>query len=463
MAITSPNIYVRSTDGSDVSDGGTFADAKASIAGAAAIDTTTDKRIWLSNAHAESLAAAQAWSFAGTVADPTWVVAVSDTSEPPTTLSTASASTTGANAITITGNVYFYGVTINNSNSPNNANLNIAQGTGVRQTFENCAINLRATNASNRIVLGAASQAPQICHLLNTNISFGAVGQGFAGSGGNLLWEGGAVSGGTAPTTALFRNGNSANRVSFVCNVSGVDLSGIGSSCAIFEAGTNATHGVVRNCKLPASWTGALITGTLLPDDRCEMYNCDNSDTNYRVYIQDYAGSIIEETAVYNDAGVDTTGIESTNADIAGFSWKMVSSANAEFPHQRLASPEIVKWNETVTGTLTATVEIVHNSQGAGTAGALLDNEIWLEVMCMDPGGTPIGKWQSDRCANLNLNSNAADQSSSGASWTGDSAGWDTQKLSVSFTPKEKGYVHARVCLAKASATVYVDPLLTIT
>jgi hypothetical protein len=185
------------------------------------------------------------------------------------------------------------------------------------------------------------------------------------------------------------------------------------------------------------------------------MYNCDSSDTNYRLWIAQQFGVITSDTAIYNDAGAD-------DGSAQGFSWKMVSTADAEFPHQVLTSDEIVKWNETTTGTLTATVEIVHDSQGSGTNGALRDDEIWLEVMCMDPGGTPIGKWQSDMCANLNLNSNAADQASSSATWTGDSSGWDTQKLSVSFTPKEKGYVHARVHLAKASATVYVDPLLTI-
>jgi hypothetical protein len=88
---------------------------------------------------------------------------------------------------------------------------------------------------------------------------------------------------------------------------------------------------------------------------------------------------------------------------------------------------------------------------------------IWLEVMCLDPGGTPVGKWQSDRCANLNLNSNAADQASSIETWT--TPGLATpvkQKLSVTFTPQEKGFIYAVINLAKASATVYVDPKLTV-
>jgi hypothetical protein len=36
------------------------------------------------------------------------------------------------------------------------------------------------------------------------------------------------------------------------------------------------------------------------------------------------------------------------------------------------------------------------------------------------------------------------------------------QKLSVTFTPQEKGVIHATIRVAKASYTVYVDPLLQV-
>ena len=39
----------------------------------------------------------------------------------------------------------------------------------------------------------------------------------------------------------------------------------------------------------------------------------------------------------------------------------------------------------------------------------------------------------------------------------------NTQKLSVTITPQEAGYMQAKVYLAKASKTVYVDPKLTVT
>ena len=36
------------------------------------------------------------------------------------------------------------------------------------------------------------------------------------------------------------------------------------------------------------------------------------------------------------------------------------------------------------------------------------------------------------------------------------------QKLSVTFTPQQIGTIKCRVCLAKTSKTVYVDPIATL-
>lgn len=457
--MASPHLYVRSTDGSDADNGTTWALAKASVAGAAAIDSTTDKRIWVSDNHAESNAATQTWTLAGTAADPTWVVCVDDASnpEPPIGIaSTATCTTTGAFGFAINGNCYLNGLTLNCGSGAVTASIAFnALAALVQQTIENCTLNIVATGATAGITINAASNLnPPKTVFLDTDVTFSAATQGIAIPMGHFTWNGGAILAGPDLTSGLLGPGSSGEYIKV--DINGVDLTEVGVTGFIVKKTSSSILNItLRNCKIPAFTTGGLYTGTLQYTDRIEMYNCDSADTNYRLWIADYLGVISSNTSIYNDAGAD-------DGSAQGFSWEMVSTANAEFPHQVLVSPEIVKWNETTTGTLTATVEIVHNSQGSGTNGALRDDEIWLEVMCMDPGGTPVGKWQSDMCANLNLNSDAADQASSSAAWTGDSAGWDTQKLVVSFTPKEKGYVHARVVLAKASATVYVDPLLTI-
>jgi hypothetical protein len=455
--MASPHLYVRSTDGNDADNGTTWALAKATIAGAAAIDSTTDKRIWVSDNHAESNATAQTWAFAGTLADPTWVVCVDDTANPDppiATASTATCTTTGASSINIAGSCYIYGLTLNVGSGAVNATITFSTP-AVRQTLEKCTLNIVATGSAGGIHIGStANSNPGTIDFFDVNITFGNAAQSLRIPHGYFLWEGGSLLTGPDLTSGLLVPNSPGEHSRTV--VSGVDLMEVGVTGFLVGKTSNCAIDItLRNCKIPAFTTGGLYTGTLQPGDRIEMYNCDSADTNYRLWIADCFGVISSNTSIYNDAGAD-------DGSAQGFSWEMVSTANTEFPHQVLVSPEIVKWNETTAGTLTATVEIVHNSQGSGTDGALRDDEIWLEVMCMDPGGTPIGKWQSDRCANLSLNSSAADQASSSAAWTGDSAGWDTQKLVVSFTPKEKGYVHARVVLANASATVYVDPLLTI-
>lgn len=461
--MASPNLYVRSTDGVDTDNGTTWALAKETVAGAAAIDSTTDNRIWVSSSHNESKAASQVWAFAGTLALPTWIVAVNDTGspDPPTAIATTAVCTaTGTSFFTITGNVYVYGITINAGSG--SVNVNITQDNGstipnARQTYEECNFQLVATGTNSNIMIGAAANVyPSLIVWRNCGVKFANASQKIGLNLGELIWEGGSVISGTAITGGLITPNSSGEYGK--ATVSGVDLTNLGVASFLVSTAAGGTCDIVfRNCKVPAWTTGGLVTGTINARDRVEMYNCDSADTNYRVWIVDYTGTIVESVLVYNDAGVD-------DGSAQGFSWAMTTTANAEFPHKALRSPEIVKWNDTTTGTLTATVEIVHDG-----ATALTDAEIWLEVMCLDPGGTPLGKWQSDRCANLNLNSNAAAQASSTATWTGDtgtgpngSATWNQRKLVVSFTPKEKGYVHARVMLAKASSTVYVDPLLTI-
>jgi hypothetical protein len=230
-----------------------------------------------------------------------------------------------------------------------------------------------------------------------------------------------------------------------------MDLSNLSSTFNVVSF-TGGGLVVLRHCKLPGSWTGSLVSGTISADDRVEMYNCDSGDTNYTLWIEDLLGTIKHDTGVYNDAGATdgTTRI----------SWKMVSSANAEYPLNILRSPEIVQWNDTTGSSKTVTVEIVHNSQGSGANGVLNNDEIWLEVQYLGTSGVPLGSFITD--CKADVLATAAAQDTSSASWTGDSAGWDTQKLSVTFTPQEKGFIHAVVCLAKASATVYVDPLLTV-
>jgi hypothetical protein len=229
-----------------------------------------------------------------------------------------------------------------------------------------------------------------------------------------------------------------------------VDFSNFNAAVDLFTASIYSGFFVARNCQMPSSWTGTLLNESVIttPYARAEMWNCDGADTNYRTEIQDVAGALYSETTLVKTGGASdgTTTI----------SWKIISAANAEPSTPKFYSPEIVKKNVTTGSSITVTVDILHDS-----ATNLQDDEVWLEVMYLGTSGVPLGSYVDD--AYSNILATPADQSSSAATWT--TTGMsdpNTQKLSVTFTPQEVGYIHARVIVTKPSYTLYVDPELQI-
>jgi hypothetical protein len=179
-----------------------------------------------------------------------------------------------------------------------------------------------------------------------------------------------------------------------------------------------------------------------------ELFNSDSTDTNYRLEKKTQFGTITHETTIVGGAGAT----DGTTA----ISWKMVSNADAEWNHQTLDSPEIVRWNETTGSAITVTVDILHDS-----ATNLTDKGIWLGVQYLGTSGFPLGSFVSDAAANYLAS--AADQASSSATWTTTGmSNPNKQKLSVTFTPQEKGFIHGVVKMALASKTAYVDPVLQV-
>lgn len=179
------------------------------------------------------------------------------------------------------------------------------------------------------------------------------------------------------------------------------------------------------------------------------MHNCDNADTNYRIWQEGYAGSVRSETTLVRTGG---SGDGTTT-----LSWKMATSANAEYPLILLESGEIhSEWIDTVGAAKTVTVEILHDS-----TTNLKDDEIWLDVQYLGTAGFPLGSFAND--AKADVFATAADQTTSTVAWTTTGlTNPNKQKLSVTFTPQEKGVAICRVMMAKASYTVYVDPLATV-
>lgn len=451
------NIYVSSVDGSDADNGSTWALAKATLTGALAIATNADT-IWLDPSHAESTAGAV------TLTCPSSqglriLCADARTSEPPTGLATSASVAVGAASagMTFAGFAYIYGVQFlgGTGNSSSSLVSILPNATPGGLVFDNSVLQVRTANASARLELGqnAGSTDDNLyIALLNCTVKFGATGQTISVKHGQINIKGLTLDGaGSIPTTLFSLAGGT--HPSIVVEAS--DLSGRAFTNLLNVGAASPASLLVRNCKIPASMVVTTGTHPGIGGPIVRMHNCDDGSTNYRIAEASWAGSVVSDTSVYNDAGAD-------DGSGQGFSWKMTTNANALFPFALLESPEFVQWNTATGSSKTVTVEIVHDG-----ATAFKDNEVWLEVQYLSATGAPLGAVVTDRMANVL--STAAAQATSTATWTGDtgtgpngSSTWNTLKLECSFTPQKAGYIHAKVVMAVPSKTVYVDPLITV-
>ena len=414
--------------------------------------TNAGDTIYFGAGHTETQASAIIFNWPGTRLDPNHVICVNDTGDPasPTTLaSTAAVQTTGANNITLASSgdgVCFNGIKFQAGDST--ANASIASGGASVSSYivlENCLLEIRGTSASAGITPGANAGATMV--LVNTPVKFSAAGHGIKlNTGTNWTWlnTASAVQG-TAPTTLFPTSGGGVSNV----RVSGVDLSAVtGSLVSVANTGMQADF-LFSRCKLGAGV--AMTTGTHagLGAANIRLINCDSGATNTNAHLDSALGTVDEELTI-----VRTGGASDGTTPLA---WKMVSLATLPRFSFPLASFPIVAWNDTTGSAKTLTVEIVHDS-----VTNLTDAEAWVEVEYLGTAGFPISSFVNDAAASILAT--PADQAASGVTWTTTGlTNPNKQKLSVSFTPQLKGPVSAIVYLGKASKTIYLDPLATIT
>jgi len=433
------NVYVRSTDGSNTDNGSTWALAKATLVGSDGVDAAGDT-IWFSQSHAESTGSNVVVVLAGTLANPQRLLCGNDGAEPPTALATTGVITTTSNGgIALSGNFYCYGLSFKCGSGNNIASINLGNGASNWQRYENCDFWLVNTQGSSAINMGTANQSRT--EFVNCNIKLASVAQGLSFNG-DCNWNGGAVvTGSSSPTTTAMIKAYGANGGRVL--IENVDFSNFTSGTHLSVEPTTRFSVVFRRCKLPGSWSGNLVNTTMTLPGRISMYNCDSGNTNYKLWIEDYAGQIKSETTL-----VMTNGASDGTRQ---FSWKMTGNANTSHL-VRLASDPMVVWCDTTGSARTVTVDLLHDS-----ATNLADGEVWLEVEYLGNASYPIGSHVTDFKADVLAT--AADQTSSSATWT--TTGMtnpNTQKLSVTLTPQQKGFFHCRVILAKASKTIYVNP-----
>jgi hypothetical protein len=436
-------------------DGSSWTDAYTNLAAAISGKSHSD-RIFIANDHNHSYgAASQTLSFpSGAPSSGTCfqIICVDRAgSVPPVaadvTTGAVERCTSGSVTLRLEGHAYIEGVEFrtNDGGNDNGASLALlisANAPGALY-FKNCILrHAGGTSNSGSIIFGVshAQSRESLIVMDNTNVQFNSVNQTWT-IGGRVIWKGGSLLG-TAPTNMLrVRIGQHCHLTAY-----GVDLSlaGSGKNLSLVSTGANGLMEFI-NCKLGASVTPVSGSSNGPGGVRVDFVNCDDADTNHRFARHMWGGSIVQESTIVKSSGAS----DGTTA----LSFKAVSNSNAGIAFPLLAA-EIFGWIDS-TGSKTFTVEIVTDNV------TLNDDEIWLEVEYLGTSGVPMSVIGNDRRATVLTT--AAAQASSSVTWTTTGLGTPTkQKLEVTGTVNEKGPFVARVYLAKASTTVYIDPLVTV-
>ena len=399
---------------------------------------------YVSSAHAATEAAAITFTFPGTATSPNNIYSINAATG--AISRGAKETTTGNFSSNINGTFYMLGCDFDFATGAVNPVQRLNNTTG-KQTYNDCRFAIVATGSTARLIVG--SQTGGIwteTTFINCQWKFGAAGQVIEYAGKIKFIGGSELAGGSDPTN--FLSPISSARQNADININGFDFSTYAATLNLCKGGVVDQTGttVFNNCKLPASWTGGLVSTALTTIGlSVEAYNCSDDSKNYRLWTENYSGSVKEETSIVLTGGA-TDGV-------TPYSWKMAANANVEPWAIPLISPPMVFRNETTGSALTLTVEVTHSF-----AAALTDKDIYLEIESLNSASFPISTFANDGPATPITT--PVDQATSTEAWGG-AAQTFKQVLSVSVTPNMKGDIVGRVVLQK-EGTCYVNPDLIV-
>jgi hypothetical protein len=431
------NWFVRSS-ATGTGAGTSWTNATTTIAAAITLSTAGDT-FFVSDDHAETTASNLTLAFKGTFGAPDTVVCADHTITTPGSgdlKTTATVATTGNSFILISGSLYCYGITFNCGTGAGTASLALGNTNSRYQQYERCAFNQVQTGAT--FIDISASVFTKI-EWINTTCSFGAVGQAINPRSGFFEWRStaSAITGATLPTvlftgTALVGQG---------IRIEGVDLSALGSGKTLFNVAPYAIPAVIKDCKLGSAVSVTTGTPSVAGWD-IDLIRCDSGNTNYRNERYNFAGTQTTETTIVRTGGA-TDGTTS-------FSHKVVTNTNAAKQQAFRMAPLII-WNDVVGSSKTVTVEAI-------SSAVLNNDECWMEVEYLGDASSPAGS--STSTYKVNILATGAANTTSTSTWGGALSG--KFKMAATITPQQRGPITVYVKVAKASATIYIDPLITL-
>ena len=455
--------YVSSVDGNNADTGASWALAKATVAGALAVATTTGDIILVDSAHAYDAGGNSiTWNASSGIhvsiisTDRVNGGALAGASERCGTGSGGYAFYIAtANAQTL----YIQGMTIEPSTTSNDATVCViasAQPPGVvGVTMKNCTLLRQSGNDKTTFQLGttAASNArlPVVvldgCTFKTTSITYPS-NTPFLRLGAaavEIIGCSTVTTAGTTPTKILNGGAQAAQGHFGDARIIDCDFSATACADTVDIGGTWYPIEFV-NCKFHASTT-LVPTGTWLAGAASVSYvNCDSCDTEYKYAHYSREGALTVDTATY----------ASDPATVAGtsLSWKIVTTASA-IESSPFVTPWVSTWIDS-TGSKTLSLELVYDS-----ATNLTDREVWAEFEYLGNASYPLGTVVSTRNANP-FTGTGTDLTAGSATWTEAMANDNKDKITTTVTVNGKGLARARLFVAKASQTLYVDPQLRV-
>ncbi len=281
--------------------------------------------------------------------------------------------------------------------------------------------------------------------LINTNLTFGNVGQGISLADGSVFeWLGGVLN------TDLAEMVESHGSKGGIVRVRGVDLSAMNGGAFFNGFGTVGNeagfYGEITGCKLHAT-PPVLVTDTLPAIDGVylAMIGCGSAGVP-QTHVHTSQGDITQETTVKRTATYDGTN---------GYCFNMTTNANSAFDTPlRFKLAEV--W---CAANPTLTVEATHDAQGSEAGGNFGDDEFWIEIEYPDSTVPAYRKW--DRTSRMpTLGSSTIRSAGTSGDWT--SGKTDFDKVVETISGGGAGIHTVWAVLAPASKTVYVCPKLDV-
>ena len=492
--------YLDNSSGSATSPYDTKAKAATLLSQITTIMSAGDE-IRVSSAHNEVVNATTIHTFPGTKAAPCYMLCIDYSTDAISTGAIISTGNGGYN-LSIRGSLYCYGVAFKNGiGSSSSSSIILGESPTSTQIYQNCEFHNVTTGSVSRIQASGSTGGD--ISLFNCGVSFAAASQGLNLPRCNLVIDGMSLLSGSTSPTALIVSMSDITTAS----IKNIDLTNAGAGINLSAAGNFTGLLEIANVKCPAAWSGVVSSADPVFGAIIRAINVGAGDTNNLHYVHYNEGVISTDTGIYQN---DSDGSE-RNGALVKSSAKMVSNANTKKWINYLCG-ELMCYYNTVTTSQTATVEIIHNE-----SAALNDDEIWLELTYPGTGGSTLSTTVNDKAADYYAT--PAAQATSTAGWDngltaradstayslgniikvasnsgcafictspGTSAGTEPagyatavdgdsitdntatfkamrrQKVSVAFTAAEQGPIYARVCVGKASATVWHSTKLTV-